>query len=32
MLKVLIDMSYVYQKLQYFHTALELLDIANEEL
>ncbi|OMJ90368.1 hypothetical protein SteCoe_7283 [Stentor coeruleus] len=32
MLKVLIDMAYVYHKLQYFHTALELLDIIYEEL
>ena len=32
MLKILIDMAYVSHKLQYYHSALELLDIANDEL
>lgn len=32
MLKVILDISYVYHKLQYFHTALELLDVVYEEL
>lgn len=32
MLKVILDISFVYHKLQYFHTALELLDVVFEEL
>jgi tetratricopeptide (TPR) repeat protein len=32
MLKVLIDIAYIYHKLQYFHSALELLDVIYEEI
>lgn len=32
MLKTLIDIAYIYHKLQYFHSALELLDVIFEEL
>ncbi|CAG9322573.1 unnamed protein product [Blepharisma stoltei] len=31
-LKLLIDMSYVFQNLQYYHSATELLDLINETL
>lgn len=31
-LNILLDVSYVYYKLQYYHTAVEILDIVNNEL
>ncbi|CAG9314658.1 unnamed protein product [Blepharisma stoltei] len=32
LLKLLIDMAYVFQNLQYYHSAMELLDIVSDEI